>query len=47
MAEDEEIAVALHYDQGSDQLPHVTARGRGAIARQILSIAEENGIPVR
>ena len=43
----DEIAVSLRYDPKSGQLPHVTARGRGAIARQILNLARENDIPVR
>ncbi|MCB2009078.1 MAG: EscU/YscU/HrcU family type III secretion system export apparatus switch protein [Geminicoccaceae bacterium] len=42
-----EIAVALRHDRDGGTLPCVTARGRGAIARQILAVAREEGIPVR
>ena len=47
MVEPEEIAVALRYEKGSDTLPQVSAKGRGAIARQILAVAEEHGVPIR
>lgn len=43
----ERIAVALHYDRDSDLLPHVTAKGRGFIAQQILDLAQEQDIPIR
>ena len=36
-------AVALEYD--GKQAPRVTARGRGDVAREIIRIARENGIP--
>lgn len=42
-----EVAVALRYDPAQGGLPQVTARGRGAVAAQILALAAEHGIPVR
>ncbi|MCB9944757.1 MAG: EscU/YscU/HrcU family type III secretion system export apparatus switch protein [Geminicoccaceae bacterium] len=47
MESSHEIAIALRYDRESGTLPYVTAKGRGAIARQILAVAREEGIPVR
>ncbi len=41
------VAVALQYDPEAGTLPRVTARGRELIARQIIRLAEEHGIPVR
>ncbi len=40
-------AVALKYDIERDPAPRVTAKGRGAVAEQILAIAFENGVRVR
>ena len=40
-------AVALKYDVERDPAPRVTAKGRGAVAEQILAIAFENGVRVR
>ena len=40
-----EKAVALQY-QDTSHLPKVVASGAGEIARQILQIAEEYGVPV-
>lgn len=40
-------AVALGYDRDEDDAPRVVATGEGHIARQIIAIAEENGIHVR
>lgn len=39
-------AVALRYVPGEDRLPDITARGRGAIAAQILQLAARHDIPV-
>ena len=47
MTEDTSKAVALRYDRKGDDLPKVVAKGRGAIADQIIAIAEENGVMVR
>lgn len=41
------VAVALQYDIDKDQAPRVTAKGKGAIAENIVRIAEENGITIR
>lgn len=40
-------AVALHYERGVDEAPRVIASGKGAIAEQILAIADAQGIKVR
>lgn len=42
-----QVAVALKYDHTPDEVPVVTAAGRGKIAEKILQIAHENGIHVR
>ncbi len=39
-----DIAVALHYDGSS--APRVLAKGRGETAEKILTLAEENDIPL-
>lgn len=44
---DEELAVALGYQPNRDQAPHVVAKGQGWLARQIVEVAEANGIEVR
>ncbi len=41
------LAVALHYEPDSGRAPQVTAKGRGALAEQILAIAFERGVKVR
>jgi len=41
--EDDEIAVALRYD--GIGAPRVTAKGEGELAREILQLAKEHGIP--
>ncbi len=43
----EEVAVALNYTPMSDQAPRVVAKGQGWLARQIIEIAEANGIEIR
>ena len=40
----EELAIALYYDEKN--APRITAKGEGAIARQILAIAKEHNIPL-
>jgi flagellar biosynthesis protein len=42
----DQVAVALQYDRGSDIAPRVVASGRGLIAEQIIAIAEENDIVI-
>ena len=39
-------AVAMRYDVESDKAPLILASGRGAIADEILRVAEENKIPL-
>jgi flagellar biosynthesis protein len=41
------IAVALRHDRAADTLPRIVASGRGAVAEQILAIAQAEGISVR
>jgi flagellar biosynthesis protein len=40
------LAVALEYEHGQGA-PRVTAKGGGAVAEQIIALAEQHGIPVR
>ena len=40
-------AAALRYDTKKDAAPRVVAKGSGAIAEKILSIAKEHNIPLR
>jgi len=40
-----DLAVALQYDGNS--APKVTARGQGLDAEQIITLAEQHGIPLR
>jgi flagellar biosynthesis protein len=39
-------AVAMRYDVETDKAPLILASGRGAIADEILRVAEENKIPL-
>ena len=43
---DSDLVIALRYDADGGGPPRVTAKGRGAIAAQILAIAEDRGIAV-
>ncbi len=40
-------AVALKYKIHEDNAPKVAAKGRGVLARRIIEIAKEHGIPIR
>ncbi len=40
-------AAALRYKPRRDSAPRVVAKGSGAVAERILSIAREHGIPLR
>lgn len=40
-----EFAIALDYDGNS--APRLTAKGRGEVARQIIALAEESGVPLQ
>jgi flagellar biosynthesis protein len=44
---DPELAIALSYDPDRDQAPRVTAKGRGAIAAQIVAVARDHGVALR
>ena len=47
MTDTDLLAVALAYDPGRPDPPRVAAKGRGAIAAQIVAVAEANGVAVR
>jgi flagellar biosynthesis protein len=49
MIEKESIkkAAALQYDKEKDHAPYVTAQGSGETAKNIIKIAEQNGIPIK
>lgn len=40
-------AVALQYDREKDNAPNITAKGSGETAKNIIKIAEKNGIPIK
>ncbi len=40
------LAVALHYEEGSEEAPRVVAKGRGLGAEKIVALAEENGVVI-
>lgn len=42
-----QVAVAIGYEPGKDELPRVLASGRGGVAEQILQIAFAQGVRVR
>ncbi|MBN9543120.1 MAG: EscU/YscU/HrcU family type III secretion system export apparatus switch protein [Alphaproteobacteria bacterium] len=39
-------AVALSYDNNSDEAPKVIAKGEGTVAERIIEIAKANGIEI-
>ena len=45
--EEPDLAVALSYVAGSDHAPRVVAKGRGALAAQIVALARDHGVEVR
>ncbi len=45
--EREPIAVALRWTPEEGGVPRITAKGRGALAERILSLARAHGVPVR
>lgn len=47
MGADRKKAAALRYRPRTDRAPRVVARGSGAVAERILSIAREHNIPLR
>lgn len=40
-------AVALKYDPAKDNAPKVSAKGKGAVADNIIELAGKHGVPVR
>ena len=45
--EDPDLAIALRYHPDGDEAPRVTAKGRGAIAAQIVAVARDHGVALR
>ena len=45
--EDPDLAIALRYQPDGDEPPRVTAKGRGAIAAQIVAVARAHGVALR
>jgi flagellar biosynthesis protein len=41
------VAVALRHDRAAQTLPRILASGRGAVAEQIVAVAQAEGISVR
>jgi flagellar biosynthesis protein len=39
-------AAALRYDAGADLAPRVVAKGRGALAEEIVRRARDSGVPI-
>jgi len=44
---DPSIAVALKHEMGQGQAPVVVASGAGLLARRIVQLAEEAGVPIQ
>jgi len=40
-------AIALRYDKDKDSAPKVTAKGEGIIAKRIIELAQEAGVPIK
>jgi len=40
-------AIALRYDKDRDSAPKVTAKGEGIIAKRIIELAQEAGVPIK
>ena len=40
-------AAALKYEQGTDQAPKLTAKGKGQTATNIIKLAKDNNIPIK
>jgi flagellar biosynthesis protein len=45
--EHRDLAVALSYDPDRAEAPRVVAKGRGALAAQIVALARDHGVAVR
>jgi flagellar biosynthesis protein len=46
MKDDQKKAAALNYRRGKDSAPTVAAKGRGLVAKKIISLARKNGVPI-
>jgi flagellar biosynthesis protein len=44
---DPDLAIALRYAPDGNDAPRVVAKGRGAIAAQIVALAREHGVAIR
>ena len=40
------LAIALQYEKGTREAPHVVAKGRGLVAERIGELAQENGVVI-
>ncbi|MDD9147079.1 MULTISPECIES: EscU/YscU/HrcU family type III secretion system export apparatus switch protein [unclassified Sporolactobacillus] len=40
-------AVALNYEHGKDEVPYVSAKGEGELAKKIIAKAKEYNIPIQ
>lgn len=40
------LAVALHYEKGSNEAPRVVAKGKGAVGEKIIETARTHGVPI-
>jgi flagellar biosynthesis protein len=45
--EDRDLAIALSYDPDRAEVPRLVAKGRGALAAQIVAVARDHGVAVR
>lgn len=41
-----DVAIALNYEEGSNDAPRVTAKGYGEVARRIVEVAQENDVMI-
>jgi flagellar biosynthesis protein len=46
MKDRNEKAAALRYKKSSDAAPTVVAKGKGLVAKKIISLARKNGVPI-
>ncbi|EST13081.1 EscU/YscU/HrcU family type III secretion system export apparatus switch protein [Sporolactobacillus laevolacticus] len=46
-ADKKKKAIALNYARYVDQAPHISAKGEGAVAQQIIDTAKAHGIPIQ
>ncbi len=44
---DYERAVALSYREDKDSAPRLSAKGEREVAKQIIELAKENGVPIK